>query len=183
MSPDLKSLFNINAELDEKIVNKLLTAIVNGASSDFDYLKFKHSYLSLIQMGMDASMAPQSAFVTAKTMGVTKASIIKSIEHYIRILSKEKDQFVSAVKNQISSNLDGPGSKMEELKNKLMANENKIVQLQKENEIIKQQIEKLAETQEGNRMKIQQTKEKFDQSYDAILNQMQEDLRLYETIL
>ena len=32
-------------------------------------------------------------------------------------------------------------------------------------------------------MKIQQTKEKFDQSYDAILNQMQEDLRLYETIL
>ena len=113
----------------------------------FDYLKFKHSYLSLIQMGMDASMAPQSAFRYSQDNGRYKKHLSSNPLNTISGYFQRKDQFVSAVKNQISSNLDGRAVNGE-LKNKLMANENKIVQLQKENEIIKQQIEKLAETQE-----------------------------------
>lgn len=183
MNSDLKSLFNLSEDLDEKIVYKLMTAIKQGASNDFDYLKFKHSYMSLIDMGMDESLAPKSAFVTAKTMGVTKESILNSIEHYIRILSKEKELFISALKNQVVNHLDGPGSKMEELKQRMEANKIKIAQLQKENELILVEIDKLLQTQDDNRQKIQATKDKFDKTYDAVLQQMQSDLQLYNTIL
>ncbi|MEZ4911226.1 MAG: hypothetical protein R2774_10235 [Saprospiraceae bacterium] len=183
MNSDLKSLFSLSDELDEKIVSKLMTAIKHGASKDFDYLKFKHSYLSLIQMGMEDNLAPKSAFVTAKTMGVTKESILTSIDHYVRILSKEKELFIAALRNQVSNHLDGPGSKMEELKQRMESNKSKIEQLVKENNIIAVEIEKLLQTQQENREKIQATKDKFDQTYDAILQEMHSDHKLYETIL
>ena len=73
MTINLKDLFAVTSEMNEKVLLKLLTAIKDGQQKDFDYLKFKQSYKSLCQMGMDESTAAKSAFLTASTMGLTKS--------------------------------------------------------------------------------------------------------------
>ncbi|MBK9566968.1 MAG: hypothetical protein IPO37_17900 [Saprospiraceae bacterium] len=53
MTINLKELFVVSDQMNDKVLMKLLTAIKDGQQKDFDYLKFKQSYKSLCAMGMD----------------------------------------------------------------------------------------------------------------------------------
>ena len=106
MTINLKDLFGNAEGSNDKVLLKLLTAIKEGQQKDFDYLKFKQSYKSLCEMGMDESTASKSAFLTASTMGLTKDKLMLTVQHYKNILNREKEQFAVALKNQISNNID-----------------------------------------------------------------------------
>jgi len=183
MTLNLKDLFNVSEQMNDKVLMKLLTAVKDGQQKDFDYLKFKQSYKSLCQLGMDESTAAKSAFLTAATMGLTKEKLMLTVQHYKNILNKEKEQFAQALKNQIANNVDGKTIEIKRLQEKTEENIRKIAQLQKEQTIIEQEIQKLKDTADVSRLKIEDTRDQFKTTFDILYSEVEEDGLLYDSIL
>ncbi len=183
MTLNLKELFNVSEQMNDKVLMKLLTAVKDGQQKDFDYLKFKQSYKSLCQLGMDESTAAKSAFLTAATMGLTKEKLMLTVQHYKNILNKEKEQFAQALKNQIANNVDGKTIEIKRLQEKTEENIRKIAQLQKEQTIIEQEIQKLKDTADVSRLKIEDTRDQFKTTFDILYSEVEEDGLLYDSIL
>jgi vacuolar-type H+-ATPase subunit I/STV1 len=183
MTINLKDLFAVSEQMNDKVLMKLLNAIKDGQQKDFDYLKFKQSYKSLCQLGMDESTAAKSAFLTASTMGLTKVKLMLTVQHYKNILSKEKEQFAQALKNQIANNIDAKTMEVKRLQEKIEENTRKISQLQREQSIIEEEIQKLKETAEVSRLKIEDTRDQFKATFDILYTEVEEDGLLYDRIL
>ncbi len=183
MSTSLKDIFEISEIMDDKVLLKLLTALSNAQSKDFDYLKFKQSYKSLIGLGMDESTAARSAFLTASTMGLTKEKLMMTVQHYKNTLNSEKEQFALALKNQIANNVDARVLEVNRLNEKISENNRKMEQMKKENEIIGQQIVRVSQEAEASKSKIEDTRNKFVTTFDALYREIDEDGTLYDKIL
>ena len=183
MTINLKDLFAVTSEMNEKVLLKLLTAIKDGQQKDFDYLKFKQSYKSLCQMGMDESTAAKSAFLTASTMGLTKDKLLNTVQHYKNLLNKEKEQFAVALKNQIANNIDAKTLEINRLQEKTEENKRKIQQLMDEQIIIESEIAKLRESAELSKSKIEDTRDQFKNTFDILYAEIEEDGSLYDRIL
>ena len=183
MTINLKDLFAVSEQMNDKVLMKLLNAIKDYQQTDFDYLKFKQSYKSLCQLGMDESTAAKSAFLTASTMGLTKDKLMLTVQHYKNILSKEKEQFAQALKNQIANNIDAKTMEVKRLQEKIEENTRKIAQLQREQSIIEEEIQKLKETAEASRLKIEDTRDQFKATFDILYTEVEEDGLLYDRIL
>ncbi len=183
MTINLKDLFAVTSEMNEKVLLKLLTAIKDGQQKDFDYLKFKQSYKSLCQMGMDESTAAKSAFLTASTMGLTKDKLLNTVQHYKNLLNKEKEQFAVALKNQIANNIDAKALEINRLQEKTEENKRKIQQLMDKQIIIESEIAKLRESAELSKSKIEDTRDQFKNTFDILYAEIEEDGSLYDRIL
>lgn len=183
MTINLKDLFAVSSEMNEKVLLKLLTAIKDGQQKDFDYLKFKQSYKSLCQMGMDESTAAKSAFLTASTMGLTKDKLLNTVQHYKNLLNKEKEQFAVALKNQIANNIDAKALEINRLQERTEENKRKIQQLMDEQIIIESEIAKLRESAELSKSKIEDTRDQFKNTFDILYAEIEEDGSLYDRIL
>ncbi len=183
MTINLKDLFQQTPENNDKVVLKLLTALKDGQEKDFDYIKFKQSYKNLLQMGMDEATAAKSAFVTASTMGITKDKLMTSVQHYKNILAREREQFAVALKNQIANNVDAKTLEINRLNERYQENIRKMEQLNREQEIIKQEVAKLEESSVGSLEKINETRDQFKITFDHIYGEIEEDGNLYEKII
>lgn len=183
MTINLKELFNITESMNDKVVMKLLTALKDGQQKDFDYLKFKQSYKSLCELGMDESTAAKSAFLTASTMGLTKEKLMLTVQHYKNLLNKEKEQFAQALKNQIANNVDAKVLEANKLTSKIEENKVKIQQLIQEQGIIEAEIIKLQESAENSRIRIDETRQQFKSTFDVLYTEIQDDGTLYDGIL
>ncbi|MBK9254477.1 MAG: hypothetical protein IPM42_03205 [Saprospiraceae bacterium] len=180
---NLKELFKSNSDFDEKVLMKLLIAIKENQTQDFDYLKFKQSYQSLQQIGMEASTAAKSAFLTASTMGLTKAKLMASANHYKSVLTKEKEAFANALKYQIATQIDGKKVEVQRLKEKIEENIRKIEQLNKENDIIQQKMTELEGNTELVNQKIVDTRDRFKSTFDSLYEEIEEDILLFDKFL
>lgn len=183
MTISLRDIFEVTDQMDDKVLLKLFTALSNAQSKDFDYLKFKQSYKSLTGLGMDESTAVKSAFLTATTMGLTKEKLLQTVQHYKNTLNAEKEQFALALKNQIANNIDGRTLEANRLQEKISENQRKMEQLQKENAVIEQQISRLREESETSRSRIEETRNKFVNTFDILYREVEEDGSLYDKIL
>ncbi|MBK8516403.1 MAG: hypothetical protein IPL55_09005 [Saprospiraceae bacterium] len=183
MTINLKELFSHTEVMNDKVLMKLLTAIKDGQQKDFDYLKFKQSYKALCGLGMDASTASKSAYVTASTMGLTKEKLLLTVQHYKNILNREKEQFAVALKNQIAKNIDSKTMDIKRMHDKISENQLKIIQIQKEQTILEQEIEKLKQALDISQSKIEETRNQFKQTFDVLYNEVEEDSLLYDRIL
>lgn len=183
MTTNLRDLFAVTEQMNDKVLLKLLTSIKEGQQKDFDYLKFKQSYKALLDMGMDETTAAKSAYLTASTMGLTKEKLMLTIQHYKNLLNREKEQFALALKNQIANNIDGKLLEVKRLSEKIEENQRKIEQLTKERSIIESEITKIQETVEVSRTKIEDTRDQFKQTFDTLYGEIEEDGLLYDRIL
>ncbi len=176
MERNLKNLFGSVTGLDEKSLEFLTLALEKSNLPGFDYIEYKQSLAALTEMNLEEATAFKSSFVTAATMGLTKAKLLESGEHYKGVLRKEKDQFDVALQNQTKQKVDSKvqeiaalKSDMERFKNQIIDLENKILEAQKTvdgaDEIIKIEKEKIEKNQTN-----------FENTYQSILNQMNKDL-------
>ncbi len=183
MTTNLKELFSVSENTNDKVLMKLLTAIKDGQQKDFDYLKFKQSYKALCELGMDEATASKSAYLTASTMGLTKEKLLLTVQHYKNILNREKEQFAVALKNQIANNIDAKTLEIKRMQDKIEENLRKILQMQKEQGVIEQEIQKTKEALEISQLKIEDTRNQFKNTFDILYNEVEEDGLLYDRIL
>ncbi|MBK6566027.1 MAG: hypothetical protein IPN49_08465 [Saprospiraceae bacterium] len=179
---ELKELFDSKGQSNEKVFNKLLEALKNNAITEMDYLKFKKSYMSLCQLGMDEAIAAKSAFVTSETMGFNKEKLFTSIHHYQNILKKEKEAFAYALKNQITNNVESKQLEIKKLHDKKLENIAKIEKLKDELSLMDEKIKSLDNDIKTSSEKIEDTRQQFVNSISILEEEIEEDLQLFQRI-
>lgn len=182
MYVDLKDLFSFTGEYNEKVLAKLLEALKMNASKDMDYLKFKKSYESLCQLGMDETTAAKSAFVTAETMGLNKSKLLDSVHFYQQILKKEKEAFALALKNQISKNVDAKRIESDKLQARKVEILTKIEKLKEELLAIDNKVNKIQIDITDSSEKIELTRQQFVQTISLLEKEMEDDLEIFTRV-
>jgi len=182
MYVDLKELFSFTGEYNEKVLVKLLEALKMNASQEMDYLKFKKSYESLCQLGMDESTAAKSAFVTAETMGLNKSRLLDSVHFYQQILKKEKEAFALALKNQISKNVDAKRVEADKLQARKVEILTKIEKMKEELAGIDGRVNEIQEDIKDSSEKIESTRQQFVQTIALLEKEIQDDLEIFTRV-
>ena len=183
MTIDLKTLFNLDPSLDDRMITEILKAFKDANTSNFDYIRFKQSVESLLKMNMDEATSIKSAYATVSTMGYTKEELVNSVQQYLNILKKERVEFITALKAKIEGNVEGPKSKIEELNARIHKNENKMEELKQENEILKGNINQIKAEIDTDQSRIDQTKERFLNVYNVFEQELESDKLKYTSNL
>lgn len=161
----------------EKFVNILLEAVEKNNLEGFDYLEFKQSLQSLSKMNMDEGTQFKSAFAMASTMGIDKAKLVKSVNHYLSVLKNEEAKFNQALSSQIDQKVGQRKQDLKQLNDTIKHKENQIKQLTKEIEKHKKDLEKVNAEVGQAQSKVEGTKASFYGSYKVVATQMEEDLK------
>jgi predicted nucleic acid-binding Zn-ribbon protein len=175
MEKKLRDLFGNHTGLDNKSVAFLTKALAKNNLPGFDYLEFKQSIGALSAMNMDEDTAIKSAFVTAGTMGLTKAKLLSSIEHYKKVLSSEKGQFDLALQNQMTKKVEGKRAEVEKLKGHIGKWEEQMAKLQAQITKSQDTIDHADEVIAAETEKIQTTKSNFEHTFQSVVNQIDKD--------
>lgn len=177
MGVNFSELFENGDPIDSKSASSLLKALKTNNLDGFDYLEFKQSLRALLHMNMDIGTALKSAFATASTMGVTKEKLVKSADFYRGILSKEKQQFDSALQRQIQQKVVSKKEETESFKEKIGLHEKKIEQLKKEMEAMQQQIDNADQIIQEEKSKLEAINTNFESTFNSIVAQIDQDVK------
>lgn len=180
MVVDLKDIFPLSGNFNEKVLSKLLEAIKANASTEMDYLKFKKSFLSLCAMGMDEATAARSALVTAQTMGMNTEKLMDSVKFYQNILKKEKEAFALALKNQIANNVDAKKIEVEKLQARKVEILTKMEKLKEELATIDDRISGVQHQMNESGDKIESTRQQFVQTITLLEEEIEADLEIFQ---
>ena len=183
MTIDLKKLFSSDHSVDTATFNALLKAIKEKHQEGFDYLRFKQSVKSMQKLDMDEDTSIKSAFVTASTVGLTKAKLLSSTKFYMKILNKERESFADAMRNQLKSKVEAKRVEAEKLAVKIEDYKKKIQKMQDEMELYQSKIDSVDSEMEAARNKIEKTRDKFETTYNSIREIMENDITKIDSIL
>lgn len=177
MTIDLQDLFPEVKKMDEKSIFALFKALKKKFDpATFEYMKFKQSVATLSKMEMDQSTSYKSAFATAQTMGLTKATLLRSAKNYHQVLEDERESFATALLQQKSIRVDGRKEEVTELARKIEDHKNKIKQLESEIKIFQQRIDNVDQDVEIASDKLEGTKKKFLDVYKILTESINKDI-------
>lgn len=182
-SIDLKKIFQIENEVDQKVYLALIKAIKDRHQEGFDYLRFKQSVSNLLDMDLDEETSMKSAYMTASTMGLTKSKLTNSIRHYLAILNKEKESFAEALQNQFASKVEGKKLEAQKLEKKIEEYQKKIEKMKEEMSLYQSKIDSVDEEMNIARAKIEKTRDGFELTYDSLTELIEKDLAKIESLL
>ena len=183
MGAQIESLFEKSQDVDLKIWEKLMKAIADKQSQNFDYLKFRLSYRELERMGMDHEISVKSAFVTAKALGIEKPKLLDSLNTFKDVLAHEKQEFALALKHQIAKHVDAKIIDIQQMKNKIIENEKKIESLYSEIELIRQKSIDVEQQIKEATEKINSTRDAFQKTIDVIKDAFDSDEKTITEVL
>lgn len=188
-TPEVSRSFEISAvstgpgKVQDKFLEVLFAALEASNQQGFDYMEFKDFLKSLANVPMDDSTRYKSAFATAQTMGATKENIIRSAKHYMEILGNEQNKFQEALKGQKEKNLTGKQEEIRQLEQTIKNKESEIERLKAELESHRQQIGNLENEINAASEKLAQTANDFEATYQALLGQIDQDVKNIESHL
>jgi len=169
----------INAEMAEMLASAIEAADLDG----FDYLEFKDSLTGMASVPMTEQQKFMAVFATAQTMGLTKGSLINSIDHYLNVLAQKKAEFAGHVEQQIAAEVTARDEA-------IAANEQQIEQASAQMQELTAKIQELTvKNQELNNEKIQagqniqSTQSSFDATFGMVAGKLTEDKTKIETYL
>lgn len=182
MTLDLKSIFNINSELDSKgknFINIMTAALEESNLPGFDYLEFKQSMAALEKMNMDKATAIKSAFATASTVGLTKEKLLQTADHYRSILNEQKSEFDDALQNQVKLKVEGKKKEVATLRKKIEEHKSAIEKLELEIQKSQETIDSSDKDIQAEEHKIEKTKDSFETVYKSILQIISKDMESF----
>lgn len=173
----------IPGAVDENMVKFLSQAIEDANIPGFDYIEFRNALAAMASAPLPENQKYIAVFATASTMGLTKDSLLKAIDHYQGILDSKKKEFQAQVDQMIAREV----TKREELK---AAKETEIQTLLQQ--IQEAQAAIAAKQQEAleinseigrERLNIQQTSASFDATYNFVSGKLQGDKQKIEAYI
>lgn len=170
-------------QVQDKFLEVLFGALQSSNQEGFDYLEFKDFLRSLANVPMDDATRFKSAFATAQTMGATKDKILSSARQYISLLSNEEVKFQEALKSQKDRNLTGKQDDIKKLEQTIKDKEVQIEKLKKEMDEHRKQITTLEQEINTASDKLSQTANDFEATYQALLKQIEDDVKNIESHL
>ena len=161
---------------DEKFVNMLLGAIEKNNMEGFDYLEYKQALQNLGTVEMDESTRYKSAMAMATTMGASQDGLLKSANHYIKVLTHEEKKFLDAFQNQQNARINSQNSEIQSLEKSIQDKTKRIEQLKAE---IESETKTLAEKKNSIKNaadKVTATKDRFYIAFNIVVEQIKADI-------
>ena len=168
---------------DTKFVDILLKAVEKDNLEGFDYLEYKSSLQSLAGMDMDEATKYKSALAMAKTMGATPGKLIKTAQHYLKTLDKEKSKFQEALKGQKAKQVTGKETSIKKLSETIAKKKQRILDLQKEIEADTAKMKTMKDGISKAVSKVQATSDNFHYAYNVVTGQILADVEKMEKYL
>lgn len=165
-----------DGKADPKFIDILLKSIEKNNLEGFDYLEYKSSLQGLDSMAMDEATRYKSAFVMAKTMGVTPQKLLNSAKHYVGILNQEEKKFIDALKNQRQKQVVGKEDELKRLQKEVEAKKAKIKQLEKEIAKDEASYKSVKDGINKSAAKVEKTNDRFMHAYKVVLGQIMTDV-------
>lgn len=172
----ISQLLKLGNSADQKSIDFLENAMIKSSQPGFDYLKFKQSMDSLSSLNLDTVTSLKSAFATASTMGVTKDSLLQSGRHYLTVLGDEKKQFDQALTNQVQQRVDSKKEELKKLELQIEENRKLIAKLEKQIAEFQERIAKSDDEAADAKNSIEQTKIKFESTYQLFVAAIEQDM-------
>ena len=176
----ISQLLGLGSSADQKSVDFLENAMIKQTQPGFDYLKFKQSIEQLAGLKLDTSTSFKSAFATASTMGVTKDSLIQSARHYLTILGEEKKQFDQALNNQVQQRIASKKEELVKLQQEIEEHRRQIAKLEKQILEFQDKIARSDEEVADAKASIDQTKLKFENTYQQFVSAIEKDMTVIQ---
>jgi len=170
-------------KVQDKFLEVLFGALESSNQDGFDYMEFKEFLRSLANVPMDEGTRIKSAFATAQTMGATKEKILESARQYLSLLSTEQTKFEEALVGQKERNLTGKQNEIKQLEQTINNKEAEIEKLKADLQAHRQQISDLEKEINAASEKLAQTANDFEASYQALVGQIQGDVKNIESHL
>lgn len=180
MKKNLEQLFSEANALDQKSAQYIIKALEENNLDGFDYLEYKQSLRGMAGLNMDEATRYQSAFVTASTLGLTKAKLLETAHFYKKIVSREKDQFEAALKNKIDHEVAGKKSDVTKMEGEINTKYEQIRRLKEEIAALQTKIEKYQESINGVEGKINEARSSFENAHTTIIKFIDEDIQKIE---
>ena len=168
-------------KVQDKFLEVLFGALESSNQEGFDYMEFKDFLRSLANVPMDDSTRIKSAFATAQTMGATKQKIISSAREYLKILSSEEIKFQEALVGQKERNLTGKHNEIKQLEQTIKSKEAEIEKLKSDLVAHRNQIGVLEKDINVASEKLAQTANDFEATYQALISQIEGDVKNIES--
>jgi len=176
MKKSIMDIFGESSQLDQRSASMLVKAIENHNLEGFDYLEFKQSLTGLSSIHSDEATRFQSAYVTASTLGLTKAKLVETAGYYKKVIEKEKLNFDKAAQNQIQKGIGAKKQKLSQYQTIVKQKQEQIKKLEEEIATYQQEINKLSEELNGAETRIAQTQTSFHNACQLILQHINEDM-------
>lgn len=180
---DLRKLLRVDEELDERSSKMLVKAIAQNNQDGFDFLEFLASVDKLKAIPMDEATAYKSAFTTASTFGITKEKLVQSAHFYIGVLRKEYANFRQALENQVAKKIKQPESKILELQKDNERIDREIEKLKKRQKVQQEKIQSLAGQVVESRQKLEEGEKVFNHTFETLKTRIEEDIEKIESQL
>lgn len=172
----ISQLLGLGSNADQKSIDFLEAAIVKQVQPGFDYLKFKQSTDQLAGLKLDVPTSLKSAFAIASTMGVTKDALLQSARHYLNVLGEEKKQFDQALNSQVQQRIDSKKEELIDLQKQIEDYKRQIVKLEKQIVDFQDKISRSDEEVSEAKASIDQTKVKFEDTYQQFVTAIEADM-------
>ena len=172
-----------SGKITPKFTKVLLKAMEANNLDGFDYLEYKHSLKSLEKMPMDEQTRFKSAFAMAQTMGATPEHLIKTANHYVRVLLEEQEKFGQALANQRTRQIGNKEDQIKQLDSVIKEKTQRIEQMKAEIQKHTKDMEAMKGEISNAVVKVESTKNDFHASFNNLVNQINKDIESMKNYL
>ena len=148
-------------EVDPEISEMLEKSLQDGKLSNFDYLKFVSMVDKMKGKVSSEEARFQTAFSAAEELGVTKASLLKSGDHYLDVLTEDEQDFNENCSDFEKKEIKSRETKLATSAANIEALTKELAQAQEEHETLESELQDQKAKLESRKESFQTTLESF----------------------
>lgn len=179
----IQELFSSIEVEDQRSFKFLADAMQKSKAKGFDYLNFREAVANLQAEGLEEAVAFRYAFTTAKTMGISKAQLAKSLKQYVAILDREKSSFEAALNKRTAERVTKRESDIAKLKKSMEVARTKIEQLKAQVAKAEERIVAERKQIEVDQSQLDDRRSGFEGAHSALKEVITEDIQRIDSLL
>lgn len=162
--------------VDPAIQEMLTQSLEENKLSGFDYLKFSSSVEETKAFGVPEDARYKMAFSTAKQLGVDKANLLKSGQHYLDVLSQDEADFNADCTQHDKKEIQARETKATQIEGTMTQLAKQLADLQQEHSTLKQELQSEKERLESRKVAFQATLQNFRATIESNIQKINQYL-------
>lgn len=179
----LIDIFRVENISDDKSLNYICQALEHHNQKGFDYLELKLALREMEKLNIKGDVAIQSAFASARAMGIDKKTILDSITMYRQILEKEWADFDKALKVAMGRKVESKQKEIEKLEEEVIQIDEQIKKLKQLKEEFLTRIATNNREIEQSSGELKQAETSYRNTYNQVVETMETDRSLFDKVL
>ncbi|MBK7232514.1 MAG: hypothetical protein IPH93_09675 [Saprospiraceae bacterium] len=175
---------SVSKEGKQKFYEILANVLEKNNMPGFDYIEFKRAVKSVSEMHqMEEGVVYKTAFATAQAMNVQSKVLIDSAQKYISILETEKTSFSQSAQKFLDQQINGRKIEIDALESEIRSIQTEIKRLTESLTDKESKVNKMKETTDSVKLKYESNKVDFEEAYQLIVAQIEEDVQKMQKYL